>query len=307
LEELNNENFKSDKIQVPYSSGKNYTMLRMPMNSCDCHHHIYNPVRFPYLPEDTRNQPPAPVDAYRILQKRLGTTRNVIVTPSSYGTNNSCTLDALKQMGEKARAVVVIDNSITNEELGEMHELGVRGIRFNIATGAAKDAEQILTLSQRIHELGWHVSFWMTADDTVELQNLLVKLPTPIVFDHRGHIPQPSGISHPAFKVICSLIDRGNTWVKLSGLYQDSLVGEPTYSDTVKVGREYVKFAPERLVWGSDWPHPSEFSAKKDMPDDALMLDLLAEQAPEEAIRNQILVDNPAILYDFPKRETKTL
>lgn len=289
------------KTEVPYSTGKNYPKIKVPVNSCDCHHHIYDPLRFPYIPQDTRKQPPATVDDYRLLQKRLGTTRNVIVTPSPYGTDNRCTLDALKQMGENARAVVVIDQSVTDNELQKMHELGVRGIRFNIATGAVKDPNKIITLSQRIHEWGWHVSFWMSVEDTVELLSLLMQLPTQIVLDHRGHIPQPGGTSHPAFKVICNLIEKGNTWVKLSGLYHDSVVGEPTYSDTVKVGKEYVRLAPERLVWGTDWPHPSLHSAKKAMPDNALMLDLLAEQAPEEKIRKQILVDNPAILYDFPK------
>lgn len=289
------------ETEVPYSTGKNYPTINVPVDSCDCHHHIYDPLSFPYIPQDTRKQPPATVDAYRLLQKRLGTTRNVIVTPSAYGTDNRCTLDALKQMGENARAVVVINESITDDELQKMHGLGVRGIRFNIATGAVKDPKQMLTLSQRIHEWGWHVSFWMSAEDTVELQSLLLELPTPIVLDHRGHIPQPGGTNHPAFKVIGNLIEYGNAWVKLSGLYHDSLEGEPTFSDTVKVGKEYVRLAPERLVWGTDWPHPSLNDAKKAMPDNALMLDLLAEQSPVDKIRKQILVDNPAILYDFPK------
>ena len=287
--------------QVPYSMGRNCPTISIPINACDCHHHIYDPVHFPYIPEDTRNQPPATVDVYRMLQKRLGTTRNVMIQPSAYGTDNNCLLDALHQMGDSSRAVAVIDNTITDIELQKMHKAGVRGIRFNIATGAANDSEMIMTLSQRVNQLGWHVSFWMSADDTVKMQDLLLRLPSHIVFDHRGHIPQPAGIEHLAFKVICNLIDKGKTWVKLSGLYQDSKSGEPTYADTIKVGQAYVGYAPERMVWGSDWPHPSEFSARKPMPNDALILDLLAEQVPDEVTRNQILVDNPAVLYGFPK------
>ena len=130
------------EIQVPYSSGRQVPSIKIPPLACDCHHHIYDPVRFPYLPTDTRNQPPATVDAYRLLQQRLGLTRNVIVTPSAYGFDNSCTLDALKQMGSKARAEVVVDTSITDAELKRMHSLGVRGIRFNIATGASNDSEK---------------------------------------------------------------------------------------------------------------------------------------------------------------------
>lgn len=291
----------SNGIQVPYSSGRKVPAITIPVNACDCHHHIYDPIRFPYLPNDTRNQPPATVDAYRLLQKRLGLTRNIIVQPSAYGTDNSCILDALKQMGKNARAVAVVDKTISDSELQKMNKLGVRGIRFNISTSAANDSDMIVSLSQRVNELGWHVQFWMSADDTVKMEDLLMKLPSPIVFDHRGHIPQPAGVAHPAFRVICNLIDKGKAWVKLSGLYQDSKTGEPTYADTVKVGQAYVTYAPERMVWGSDWPHPSEFSARKPMPDDALMLDLLAEQAPDEAIRHRILVDNPSVLYGFSK------
>ncbi len=286
-------------IQVPYSAGRQGPVITVPANACDSHHHIYDPVRFPYLPTDIRNQPPATVDAYRLLQKRLGLTRHVVVTPSPYGTDNRCTLDALEQMGATARGVVVIDNSITDSELERMHLLGVRGVRFNIAAGGSKDRDMIGSVAQRINELGWHVQFWMSAHDTVDMEGFLSSLPTPVVFDHRGHIPQPEGINHPAFRVICKLIDRGKAWVKLSGQYMDSKVGDPSYTDTVAVGRAYVEYAPERLVWGTDWPFPMIFSERKQWPDCANLLNLLAEQAGDEEIRNRILVDNPAELYDF--------
>lgn len=286
-------------LQVPYCAGRQFPTLPVPANACDCHHHIYEPVRFPYVPEDVRNQPPAGVDAYRLLQKRLGTTRNVIVQPSAYGFDNSCTLDALKEMGESARGIVVINESITDNELEAMHALGVCGIRFNIANGGAKDRDAMMRLAQRIHPLGWHVQFWMSAADTVELAPLLATLPTQIVFDHRGHMPQPEGIAHPAFKAICALIDHGKAWVKLSGLYHDTKVGDPSYADTLAVGRAFADFAPERMVWGTDWPHPSIFSERKPWPDDAAMLDQLAEQAPDEKIRHRILVTNPEVLYGF--------
>lgn len=284
---------------MPYSAGRQYPTIVVPLNACDCHHHIYDPVRFSYLPTDVRNQPPATVDAYRLLQKRLGLGRNVIVTPSAYGTDNRCTLDALQQMGSNARGVVVVDNSISDVELQAMHKLGVRGIRFNIATGGSNDREMILALSSRIHELGWHVQFWMSANDAVAMADFLLSLPSRLVFDHRGHLPQPEGANHPAFRTICKLIDKGKTWVKLSGLYLDTKLGEPNYEDTVQVGKAYVQYASERLVWGTDWPHPTIFSQRRPWPDDAVMLDLLAEQAPDELMRNRILVDNPAELYGF--------
>jgi predicted TIM-barrel fold metal-dependent hydrolase len=289
----------SPGIQVPYSDGRQHPTINVPENACDSHHHIYDPIRFPYVPEDVRNQPPAGVDAYGLLQKRLGTSRNVIVQPSAYGFDNACTLDALDQMGSNARAVVVIDPSVSDGELSMMNRKGVRGIRFNITRGASKNHDSIMTLAQRVHAFGWHCQFWMSAEDTVEMESLLHRLPNQIVFDHRGHIPQPEGIDHPAFKVICGLIEKGKGWVKLSGLYQDTKTGGPDYADTVKVGRAFVEVAPERMVWGSDWPHPNIFSERQPWPDDARMLDQLAVQAPDENIRHKILVSNPAQLYGF--------
>jgi len=286
-------------MQVPYSAGRQPPKINVPANACDCHHHIYDPVTFPYAPDDVRNQPPATVDAYRLLQEKLRLTRNVIVTPSAYRTDNACTLSALEQIGGAARAVVVVDPGVARRELDAMHVRGVRGIRFNVATGDSSDAKAILSLSERVNELGWHVQFWMSARDTVQSAPLLNQLPSQIVFDHRGHLPQPAGIDDPAFKVIANLVDKGRAWVKLSALYIDSVVGEPSYADTVKVGRAFVRLAPERVVWGTDWPHPSIYSERKPWPDDANMLDLLAEQAPSESARQRILVTNPEILYGF--------
>lgn len=286
-------------MQVPYSAGRDLPGIRVPDLACDCHHHIYDPVRHPYVPQDVRNQPPATVDAYRMLQRRLGLTRNVIVQPSAYGVDNACTLAALEAMGAAARAVVVLAPSVADAELAAMHRLGVRGIRFNIATGASRDPEAILKLAQRVHELGWHAQFWMAADDTAQMEGLLQRLPCPVVFDHRGHLPPSQGTAHPAFGLICRLLDRGRAWVKLSGLYLDSGASGPGYADTVAVGRAFVDVAPERMVWGTDWPHPSVFSERQAWPDDAAMLTLLAEQAPDETVRNRILVDNPAKLYGF--------
>jgi D-galactarolactone isomerase len=289
------------EMQVPYSAGRGIPGIEIPVNSCDCHHHIYDPVNFLYVPHDVRNQPPATVDAYRMLQKRLGLSRNVIIQPSAYGFDNSCTLQALKIMGSNARAVVVIDQGITPKELQFMDELGVRGIRFNFASGGCSlsNAETIKSLSQRVYELGWNVQFWMSAQETVQMESVLRAIPNQIVFDHRGHLTQPEGTSGPAYKVIAGLMEKGKAWVKLSGLYIDTMVSEPTYADTVSVGKAFVDLAPERVVWGTDWPHPSVFSKRQPWPDDALMLGLLAKQAPDEHVRKRILVQNPEVLYGF--------
>lgn len=289
-------NLKSG-IQVPFSSGRDLPRHQLPKDACDSHHHIFNPVEFPYVPTDVRNQPPATVDAYRLLQKKLGLARNVVVTPSAYGTDNRCTLDAVKKMGSNSRAVVVIDDSVTDLELSKMNQLGVRGIRFNITRGGSDDKVLIERLAKRIASFGWHICFWMNADTTVKMESFLNTLPCQLVFDHRAHLPAQDGIRHPAFGVVSRMMCEKKAWVKLSALYHDSKAAD--FSDTIVVGKAYVQAAADRVLWGTDWPHPSEYSAKKDFPDDAQLLDLLWEQAGSDAAVKLIVVDNPARLLGF--------
>jgi predicted TIM-barrel fold metal-dependent hydrolase len=241
--------------------------------------------------------PNASVEAYRLLQQRIGTARAVVVQPSTYGTDNSCTLDAVAQFGAVARGVAVVDTSITDTELERLNQLGVRGIRFNLVQSGATTIEMLELLSKRVNDLGWHVQIHMLGDQIVEAGDLLHRLPSPIVFDHMARIPQPAGVDHPAFASVLKLLDKGRTWVKLSGAYMDTRTGPPTYADVSKVARAYVNAAADRMVWSSDWPHPTERADAK--PNDAVLFDLLADWAPDEAIRNRILVDNPAALYGF--------
>jgi predicted TIM-barrel fold metal-dependent hydrolase len=153
-------------------------------------------------------------------------------------------------------------------------------------------------LSKRVNDLGWHIQINAPAAKIMEIKDILNRVPSPIVFDHLAHIPEPEGTAHPLFGVVLALIDKGKTWVKLSGAYADTKVGPPSYSDSSAVARAYVQKAPERLVWGSDWPHPSE---RENKPDDAILFDLLLDWAPEERVRNRILVQNPEVLYGFAK------
>src|SRR5215469_6305182 len=285
--------------QVKYSLGTEPPKLRVPVNSCDCHHHIYG-SHYKVDPRSTLRPGDATVDDYRGLQKRIGTSRNVIVQPSTYGTENAPTLDALVAFGPTARAVVVVDTTVTDAELKRMHGLGARGIRFNLAQAGATTPEMIEPLSKRVNELGWHIQINATAPTIIEIMPILEKVPSPIVFDHLAHIPEPDGISHPLFAQVRALIDKGKTWVKLSGAYADTKVGPPSYSDSSTIARAYVTAAPERLVWGSDWPHPGVRDPEP-KPDDAILFDLMLDWAPDEAVRNRILVDNAAKLYDFPK------
>ena len=281
--------------QVPWSSGTESPKLKAPANACDCHMHIYD-AKYPADPKATLKPADALVADYKLLQKRIGTSRNVVVTPSTYGTDNRVTLDAIAQIGPTARGVAVVDATVTDAELKRLNGLGIRGIRFNLVQAGATTAEMIEPLSRRVNDLGWHIQLHMKGEQIAGIEDLLLRVPSPIVFDHLGRLAQPNALDNPGFKTISKLIDMGRTWVKLSGAYQDTKVGPPTYSDTVAVARAYIKAAPERMVWASDWPHPTE----KDKPDDAVLFDLLAEWAPEEAIRTRILVQNPATLYGFP-------
>src|SRR5436190_7949278 len=284
--------------QVPWSSGTGLPKLKAPANSCDCHMHIYD-ARFPADPGATLRPADASVDDYRLLQKRIGTTRNVVVTPSTYGADNRVTLDAMAKFGATARGVAVVNASVTDAELKRLADLGVRGIRFNLVQAGATSVEMIEPLSTRVNALGWHVQIHMLGDQIVKIEDLLNKLASPIVFDHLGRIPQPAGTDHPAFGVIRKLIDKGRTWVKLSGAYQDTKVGPPSYADTSKLAQAYAKAAPERMVWASDWPHPTQKENEK--ANDAVLFDLLTEWVPDNAARQRILVENPATLYGFPK------
>ncbi len=282
--------------QVPYSSGTQAPKLMAPRNACDCHMHIYD-SRFPVVPTATLRPPDAHVGDYRLLQKRIGTTRNVVVQPSTYGTDNRCTLDAVAQIGPTARAVAVVDTSVSDAELKRLAGLGVCGIRFNLVQVGATTVDMIEPLSRRVNDLGWHVQIHMLGDQIVAIEDLLQRVAAPIVFDHMGRIPAASGVNHAAFRVVSRLIDKGNTWVKLSGAYMNTKVGPPSYADVSELARAYLQAAPERMVWATDWPHPTE---KIDKPDDAVLFDLISDWAPDERTRHRILADNPQALYGFP-------
>jgi predicted TIM-barrel fold metal-dependent hydrolase len=284
---------------VPNSSGTEPATLKAPAHACDCHHHIYDPARFP--PTLPGTEPNARVAEYRLLQRRIGTTRDVVVTPRPYVTDNRVTLEAIAQLGANARGVAVVHPTVTDAELDTLSRGGIRGIRFSLAanptTAAVTTLDMIEPLSKRVHALGWHVQVNMDADQIVAAENLWMRLPSAIVFDHMGHIPQPMGVKHPAFAVIRRLIDKGRAWVKLSVTYDLTQDGPPKYADVTKVAQAYVQGAPERMLWGSNWPHPNE--PKK--PDDAILFDLLGQWAPSAATRHRILVENPETLYGFAK------
>ena len=285
--------------QVKFSGGTAPPRTPAPPLATDCHHHVYD-ARFPPDPRTQLRPPDASAEDYRALARRLGTQRSVLVTPSTYGTDNRLHLQAMRELGpERTRMVAVVDTSVTDAQLREMHEAGVRGIRFNLVQAGVTTIDMLEPLSARVQALGWHTQIHMLADQIAENEALFMRLPAPIVFDHLGRVPMDKGVEHPGYRTVRRLLERGKTWVKLSGAYMDTKVGPAgRWSDTVPVAQGYATGAPERCVWASDWPHVTEPAEK---PDDAALFDLLTEWVPDEAARKRVLVDNPASLYGFPR------
>src|SRR5262252_1637098 len=225
--------------QVKWSEGAEPPKLKAPPNACDCHHHIYD-SQYPVDPKAVLRPGDALVEDYRAFQKRIGTSRNVVVQPSTYGVDNRVTLDAVAAFGPQARAVVVVNDTIPDAELKRMHEQGARGIRFNFAPAGATTPEMIEPLSKRVNELGWHIQINAPATKIIEI--ILEKVPSPIVFDHLAHIPEPEGVNHPLFPQVQALIDRG----KLGSNCPALMPTPPTYADSTAVAQAYAKAAPER-------------------------------------------------------------
>lgn len=266
-------------------------------SSWDCHAHIFGPLeQYPFVPERSYTPPPAGIQAYQRMLRALGLDRAVIVQPSVYGTDNRCTYDAVTASGGKWRGIAVVDANTKMQELRRLHDAGFRGVRINLlfkGGGLAMDTlEQVARL---IEPLAWHVQLLIDGRDLPELAPRLRSLPVPFVIDHMGHMPVELGLSHPAFKTLLALAREGNGWAKLSGAYRISAKPYP-YEDVVPIAKALVEAAPERMVWGSDWPHPSFRGA---MPVDATLLDLLASWVPDPQTRERILTSNPARLYDF--------
>lgn len=292
---------------VPHSAGVGRPAMALPALACDSHMHIFD-ARFAPSPHWTRQVPSAPLSVYRQLQARLGTQRAVVVTPSTYGTNNACTLDALAQMGACAKGVAVVDADVSTAELQRLHAAGVRGLRVNFVTPQSwgeTTAERLAMLADKVAPLAWHVQVFAYPEQLLAMAPLLRRLPVPLVIDHMGRLDPRQGTDSAAFALMSDLLGDGRTWVKLSGAYMRSASGAPGYDDTVALGRALVKRAPDRLVWGSDWPHTTEV---RDSVDDAALATLLWRWCGNDAaIWQRILVDNPACLYGFAGSEEPVL
>ncbi len=283
---------------VRWSSGTEKPRTTLPPGATDCHFHTYD-RRYPATAAATLLPEDALPDDYRALQRRLRTSRGVIIQPSTYGTDNRLQLASRQALGpENFRVVAVVAEDVPDAELQRLDEQGVRGVRFNLGFPGVLTIASLPLLAPRLAALGWTCQINMRPKQIEDNADLLASLPGRLVFDHLAQVPQPGGVESAPYTIIRGLLDNGRTWVKLSGPYVSSKDGPPGYADAGAVAAAYVKAAPERLVWGSDWPHPTEKPDHK--PDDATLLDLFAEWAGSAAAFKRILVDNPAELYGFP-------
>jgi D-galactarolactone isomerase len=272
--------------------------LQAPPGATDTHMQFYDVAeRYPVAPTAAFLPPPARVDDYREVQRRLGLERVVVVQPSAYGTDNRCTMDGVAALGDTARAVVVVDRTVSDAELERLTAAGARGIRFFMLRGAPLPWDILEEMAARVHPFGWHVQLQCNGRELPEREPLLQRLPGDLVIDHVGRFMEPVPLDHPAFACLLRLLERGRTWVKLSAPYESSRSGPPGYEDVSALAQALVRAAPERMLWASNWPHPGHRDPR--VRDEALLLDLLIEWAPEEAMRRRILVDNPAALYGF--------
>jgi predicted TIM-barrel fold metal-dependent hydrolase len=269
--------------------------VKAPPLSCDCHFHIFGPYdKFP-LDEGRGYTPPAAlVDDYLAMADVVGLQRMVIVQPSPYGTDNRATLDAVEQFGRhRAVAVAVIDDRVDAATLRGMSDAGVRGVRFNLVSGNGTPVEQLQIMARRLAPLRWHIQVYAEGATMLQLGAMLAELPVPIVIDHCGGVMAELGTAHPQFQALLRLLDSGNAWIKTCS-YRVSSTGTP-FADAEANVKALVAAAPERCVWGTDWPHPG----MDPVPDAGTLFDQFCAWVPDAVTRQRILVDNPATLYGF--------
>lgn len=269
--------------------------LRAPAGTCDSHFHIFEPGT-PLAPDRSFSPPPARLADYRHVMNALGITRAVLVQPSVYGTDNDLLLELLRGSGGVFRGVAVIGPTASEQMVRELHEAGVRGVRLNLLFGGGVPFSDAAALAEWIKGFGWHLQLLLDASVFPDLRAQVSALPVPVVIDHMGHVPAGRGIADPGFQELLGLLRDGRDWVKLSGAYRMSGQDHPPYADVVPFGRALLEAAPDRALWGTDWPHPAH---GKPMPKAAALLDLVADWTTIEDQRHRLLVENPARLYGF--------
>lgn len=274
--------------------------FRLPAGACDAHCHVFGPAaRFPYSPKRTYEPPDAPAAQLRALHALLGIERVVLVQASVHGHDNSAMMDAIAQSPDTYRGVAMVPASVSDAELQALHRGGVRSVRFNFVRrlGGAPDLDAIRSIARRMKPLGWHLVLHFDPQDLPVYRAFLDELPVPYVIDHMGRVLAEGGLQQAPFDALLDLMKDERCWVKVSGAERTSHLlstgpGLP-FEDAVPFARRLVEAAPDRVLWGTDWPHPSV----REMPDDGKLVDLLPLFSDDPAVLHKLLVDNPTRLY----------
>lgn len=281
----------------PYDTNPVKPSYRMPAGACDAHCHVFGPAdKFPYAPSSTYRPKDAGFQVLRALHDFLGIERAVIVQASCHGTDNRAMLNAIARSNGSYRGVGMVGGDVTDAELEALHQGGVRGIRYNFVAhlGGAPDLDILRRTIPRVKELDWHVVLHLDAQDIPTYMPLLDALPVPFIIDHMGRAKVADGIDQKPFQELLALMrNNERAWVKISGAERISKAGAP-FTDAVPFAAALIQAAPDRVLWGTDFPHPN---ITGDMPNDGELVNLFAQFTQDEAIRRQILVDNPARLY----------
>jgi predicted TIM-barrel fold metal-dependent hydrolase len=272
---------------------------RPPPGACDAHCHIFGPGdKYPYAADRTYTPPDAPLWRFKELQATLGLTRAVLVNASCHGSDNTVIVDAIAQSGGRYRGVANADGTFSERKFQQLHADGFRGVRFNFVKhlGGVPDMGEFNYVLERIKPLGWHLDLHFDAGDLVEFDDFLKRLPVPFIIDHMGRVPTKDGLEQEPFKRLLALArNNEKCWVKISGSERIASAGPP-FTDAVPFAQALIAAAPDRILWGTDWPHPN---IAKHMPNDGDLVDLIPLMMPDAAIQRRVLVDNPHRLYQF--------
>jgi len=282
---------------LPFHPDPKTPDIVLPRGACDAHCHVFGPAaRFPFAPERTYTPVDAPKETLFALHEKLGLERTVLVQASCHGTDNAAMLDAIAAAGQhRCRGVAMVGAGISDAELKALHDGGVRGVRFNFVSHLGRDADvdAVRAIVDRIVPLGWHAVVHFDANRLERLAPVLKSLPVTMVIAHMGRVDASAGLDQPAFAMLVELMEDPRFWVKVCGAERLSRAGPP-FRDAVPFARALVDRFEDRVLWGTDWPHPN---LKDHMPDDGALVDLLAEIAPDGGRLQKLLVDNPTRLY----------
>jgi len=266
-------------------------------NACDAHCHVFGPREiFPYSQKASYWPPDTAEVQLRKMHDTIGITRAVLVQASCHGTDNSAMIDAIQKNPKRYKGVCIADDSFTTEDFKYLDDNGVKGVRFNFVQhlGGAPDLKMMEEVINKVIPLGWHLVIHVNAEDIINYADFFAKFDLPIVVDHMGRVPTSSGVQQEAYKILCDFMEKPNWWVKISGAERIGV--QPPFYDAIPYAQGLVKIAPDRILWGTDCPHPN---IKKHMPNDADLLDLFSLMVPDISLQKKILVDNPARLYGF--------